>query len=179
MVLYTVIVKFCSLFLSCYNIPENGRHIKMVNEFPSADTNLVGQEVRGQEFGHGASRQFVSDVAHLAADSLHRLLRLFQSASQLIHLFFLCSNQRSNIIQSFIARPGSPARPRAPNIYDKPQDNVCVSYVKRLLWALSAANARRSERSSASLTSISSGTASLSSAEEEDSGPSNPGGRYH
>jgi hypothetical protein len=63
-----------------------------------------------------------------------------------------------------------------------------VSYVKValvLLWALSAAKARRSERSSASLRSMSlrsmSEPVSFSSADSLPAGPvpSNPGGRYH
>jgi hypothetical protein len=58
-----------------------------------------------------------------------------------------------------------------------------VSYVKValvLLWALSAAKARRSERSSASLRSMSE-PVSFSSADSLPAGPvpSNPGGRYH
>ena len=58
-----------------------------------------------------------------------------------------------------------------------------VIYVKIalvLLWALSAAKARRSERSSASLRSMSE-PVSFSSADSLPAGPvpSNPGGRYH
>ena len=58
-----------------------------------------------------------------------------------------------------------------------------VSYVKValvLLWALSAAKARRSERSSASFRSMSE-PVSFSSADSLPAGsvPSNPGGRYH
>jgi hypothetical protein len=46
--------------------------------------------LRGEQIGYGGCGKLISDVTHLPADTLHRSFSLFQSTTQLIHLFFFC-----------------------------------------------------------------------------------------